>query len=305
MLPLFSPGSSPRQSPSGPDRLYAASCDRSPGSDVSKVAEFSSYVALVVLISTTVLLSPRATVRAWAGFTGWLHSRWQDVVTWRPRTQRAEPAALPVDVRVGALAHGHDPEVLEPETPEGPRQAAHALWWLSREVLEGGALALAVIAVLLRSAGQLVDLLPEPAVLTGDLLLVLATFVMMQRIIRDYPSELLPSVRFPRRTHPGRTPTSRVRRKGRLDHALELVVLSVGLLVLLTWPAQLGRYVGELRFGSAEAGVLVAWALELPWLLAVCGCFLREARVPAAVGMLVELPARSPHPSVEGRRAAA
>jgi hypothetical protein len=241
---------------------------------MSKIAEFSSYVGLVVLLSAVVLLSPRLTVAAWAGLTGWLRLRWLDVVTWRPRTVRAEPCTVPVDVRIGARFHGHHAEVLEPAAPEGARQAVRRLWWLSREALEVGAVVLAVVAVLLRSAGQLVDLLPEPAVLAGDLLLVLATFLVMERIIRHYPAELLPSVRFPRRAHPGRVRALPVRRTaGRLDHAVELVGLAVGLLVVLAWPSQLGMYVGELRFGSTQGGVLVGWAFELPWLLTV-GAFL-------------------------------
>jgi len=257
---------------------------------VTEVAQFSSYIGLVVLISAVVLLAPRATVAAWATFCSWWRSRWQNTRAWRPRTVRAEPRALPVDVRVGARFHRHDPEVLEPEAPEGARRAARQLWWLSREVVEVGAVLLAVVAVLLRSAGSLVDLLPEPAVLAGDLSLVLATFLMMARIIRDYPADLLPSVRFPRRQHPGRVLAVPVRRRGRLDHALGLVALAVGLLVLLAWPSELGQYLGERRFGSPRAGALVAWALELPWLVTLAGVLLRESSTLPAPALQPPIP---------------
>lgn len=241
---------------------------------MSKIAEFSRYVGLVVVLSAAILLAPRATVAAWAGLTGWVRSRWEDVTTWRPRTMRAEPHAVPVEIQIPVRRTRAHPEaeLLEPQAAESPREAARALWGLGREVLEAGALALAVAGLAVRSAGRLVEVLPEPAVFAGDLLLVLATFVVMQRVIRDYPAHLLPALRHPRRPRPQRVPAAaRPARAGRLDHALTLSLQTVAVFVTLAWPSELGRELAG-TFGPHAApgtAAVVAWACELPWLTVV------------------------------------
>ena len=274
---------------------------------MSKVAEFSRYVGLVVLISSAILLAPRATVSAWAGAVSWVRSRWEDVTTWRPRTMRPEPHPVPVDIRIPVRrnwAHP-EPELLEHTTEGGAKEAVRALWGLSREVLEAGALALAVGGLALRSAGRLVDVLPEVAVFVGDLLLVLATFVVMQRVIRDYPAELLPSVRHPRQARAERVPVvAAPARQGRLDHALHLVLIAVSLFVTLAWPGELGRQLARHAFGAGAAPgttAVVAWACELPWLVVVCWLLVwRAARpVPATSGAVVPLPTARRRAAVE------
>lgn len=256
---------------------------------MSKVAEFSSYVGLVVLISAMVLLSPRATVAACAGTTRWVRSRCQDLVTWRPRTVRQEPRSLPVEVHVG-VRRNHHGEVLEPSAPEGVRRATREVWRLGREVLEVGALVLAVIGILLRIAGSLVDVLPPVAVFVGDVGVVVATFLVMQRVIRYYPAELLPSARFPRRSRPVRVaaPPVALRRSGRLNHAIELVALTVVLLELLTWPSQLAMHLAGSGREGAGAQLAVGWASELLWLVAVGWVLTWESR-PRAVQVTAEI----------------
>ena len=274
---------------------------------MSKVAEFSRYVGLVVVISALILLAPRATVSAWAGAVGWLRSRWVDLITWRPRTMRAEPAPVPVHIQIPVRRNGDHPqaELLEHDVSETPRQAALALWGFSREVVEAGALALAVGGVALRAAARVMDVLPGPAVFAGDLLLVLATFLVMQRVIRDYPAHLLPSVLHPRQARPARVPAvSAPVRVGRVDHALQLVLLSVAMLVALAWPGELGTELARRAFGSASAPgttAVVAWACELPWLAAVSLFLLRRTDRPAAApaGTLVVFPAAPRHGQLE------
>jgi hypothetical protein len=264
---------------------------------MSKVAEFSRYVGLVVLISAAILLAPRATVAAWAGLTGWIRSRCEDVVAWRPGTMPAEPRTVPVDIRIPArLGRAHpDAELLEHAATGSPREALRELWGLSREVVESGAVALAVGGVLLRWSGGLVEVLPEIAVFTGDLLLVLATFLVMQRVIRHYPAELLPSVRSPRRARASRLPAvAAPSPSGRLDHAVTLVLQAVVLFVALAWPSELGRELARVFGPGSGSGttVVVAWACELPWLLVVCGFLAWRADRPlsATVATVVPLP---------------
>jgi hypothetical protein len=249
---------------------------------MSRVAEFSSYVGLVVLISALVLLSPRLTVGAFARFTGWVRARVQDLLAWRPRTVRHEPTPLPVEISVGVphRSSQDDHEVLEQSEPDGVRKAARAAWRTSRELVELGAVALAVIGILLRVAGSLVDVLPPAVVFVADVGVVVATFLVMQRVIRYYPAELLPSVRFPRRLRPVRVaaPVVALRHSGRLDHALQLVALTVVLLELLTWPGQLAMHLAGSRLEGAGAQLAVGWASELLWLVAIAWVLTWESR---------------------------
>ena len=259
---------------------------------MSKVAEFSSYVGLVVLISSLVLISPRATVRVWAGMTGWVRSRFQELRSWRPRTVRLEPPPLPVEIQVG-VPHGQtedDREVLEQAEPEGVRRASRQLWHTSRELVEFGSLALAGIGILLRLAGSFVEVLPPPAVFVGDVGVVVATFLVMQRVIRCYPTDLLPSVRFGRRDRATRVaaPLVTTRESGRLDHAVQLVALTVVLLELLTWPSQLAVHLAGAGLHSTGARVAVGWAAESVWLIIIVWVMTWESR-PRVVQVTAEV----------------
>ncbi len=240
---------------------------------MSQLAQFSRYVGLVVLIGAAILLAPRATVAVWTGFA----RRVRSAAGWRPGTTvRAERRVLPVDVRVVVRLSRPSGEVLEGSAPHRP---FHEVWELSREVLEAGAVVLALVGVVLRSLGSTVDLLPEPAVIAADLLLVLATFLVLRRVVRDYPA--VPSLVLPARRRSGRPVTART--VGRLDHALSLVVLTAGGFVLLVWPSQLGLHLASAAYGDKPlAGLLVGWACELPWLVVVGHVLARQA--PAGVG---------------------
>jgi hypothetical protein len=269
---------------------------------MSQLAQFSRYVGLVVLISAAILLAPRATVAVWAGFTGWARS----VVGWRPgSTSVSEQRTLPVDVRVVVRLTRPHGEVIEGSLPQRP---VRELWRLTREVLETGAVLLAVVGVALRSLGSTVDLLPEPAVMAADLLLVLATFLVLQRVVRDYPalpSRILPISRSRR--------IGLSRSAGRLDHAMSLVVMTAGGFVLLAWPAQLGLHLASLGYGDqALPRLLVSWACELPWLVLVGHVLARQAPrsiAPVAVpeelaaAVAVPLPIRRDEPSSDQRAA--
>jgi hypothetical protein len=255
---------------------------------MSQLAQFSRYVGLVVLVSAAILLAPRATVAVWAGFTGWLRS----VVGWRPGTTvRSVQRAVPVDVRVVVrLSHPHG-EVIEGSLPRRP---VREVWHLTREVLEAGAVLLALLGVVLRSLGNAVDLLPEQAVLAADLLLVLATFLVLQRVVRDYP--VVPSLGLPMRRRNERVGV--IRSAGRLDHAMSLVVMTAGGFVLLAWPSQLGLHLASLVYGDRPLPrLLIGWACELPWLVVV-GHLLarREPRGIASVDVQHDVPATVPLP---------
>jgi hypothetical protein len=247
---------------------------------MSKVAEFSSYVGLVVLISALVLLSPRATVRAWAAMTGWVRSRVADLLAWRPRTVRHEPRPLPVEIVVG-IPHRQpqdDLEVLEQIEPEGVRRASRQLWHTSRELVEFGSLALAVIGILLRVAGSFVDVLPPVAVFVADVGVVVAVFLVMQRVIRLYPTELLPARFGGRRPTRVAAPLVKEHQTGRLDHAVQLVALTVVLLELFTWPSQLAVHLAGTGLDSTWAKVAVGWAAEAVWVLMIVWVMTWESR---------------------------
>lgn len=249
---------------------------------MSRVAEFSSYVGLIVLISALILVSPRATVAVWGALLAWLRGRGQDLHAWRPRTVRQERRSLPVEVHVGPNDVHRSPhgELLEPPAPEGVGYAVRELWRIARELLEAGALVLAVTGILLRLAGTLVNQLPPVAVFLGDVGVVVATFLVMRRVIRCFPAELLPSVRFPRSSRPVRVtaPPMAPPRSGRLDHAVQLVALTVVLLELLTWPSQLAGYLTGARLSGAGDQLAVGWAAELLWVVAIAWVLTWDSR---------------------------
>lgn len=237
-------------------------------------------MGLVVLISALVLLSPRATVRAWAATAGWVRSRVVDLLAWRPRTVRHEPRPLPVEIQVG-VAHGQpqdDLEVLEQVEPEGVRRASRQLWHTSRELVEFGSLGLAVVGILLRVAGSFVDVLPPAAVFVADVGVVVAVFLVMQRVIRLYPTELLPARFGGSRPTRVAAPLVKERETGRLDHAVQLVALTVVLLELFTWPSQLAVHLAGTGLDSTWAKVAVGWAAEAVWVLIIVWVMTWESR---------------------------
>lgn len=233
---------------------------------MSQVAQFSRYIGLVVLLSAMALLAPRLTVSAWAGLVRGLQTRWQGARAWRRGTVVAEPAVLPVEVRIGDRRTTDPDEVLD--ASPGSRQMLRELWQLLREALEAGAVSLAAVGLLLRSTSALVARLPEPLVLAGDLLLVLGTFLLMQRIIRDYPVDGLPSFRLAHQERAARVrATLKDEARGRVRHTLEMLLLVPGFLVLVGWPTEIGRFVADKQFAGPQSTVLVVWACELPWLV--------------------------------------
>lgn len=276
---------------------------------MSRVAEFSSYVGLVVLISALVLLSPRLTVRVWAGTTGWVRGRWQDLVAWRPRTVRQEPRPLPVQIEVGVPHRASDEhEVLEQTEPEGVRKASRVVWRTSRELVELGAVALAVIGILLRVAGRFVDVLPPVVVFVADVGVVIATFLVMQRVIRYFPAELLPSRLLRARTARMKAPRRTPQERGRLDHAVHLVALTVVVLELITWPSQLAVHLAGTRLDGTGAQIAVGWAAEAVWLIIIGWVMTWESRprvvqAGAEVVQLIRATPRAAAPETEKQAA--
>jgi hypothetical protein len=268
---------------------------------MNPVVEFSRYVGLVVLVTTTVLLAPRATVGIWGAAGRWLRERWE--------TARRGPVChptVPVEIRVPrtrARPHG-DVELLEPSYRSLPLVAEISrMRSLLIDLVESRALVLAGSGLLLRHLGEVVAQLPKAVVMTGDLLLVLATFLVMRSVIRDYPQEYLPR----------RAPAQPRRRVGArpdvgtavgVQNPAVLLLMALGLVVLLAWPSQLGQQVAASRFSAAEvgrAGPLVALACELNWLLLVTWALtpkrLRRApQAPQHAAVLLALPARAARP---------
>lgn len=254
---------------------------------MSELARFSSYIGLVVLVGAVVLVAPRATVAGSVGVLRWLHGRVRAVRTWRPGTQVARDTVLPVEVRVGRPTGAAGGEVLEEHRWPGPRQAVQELWDLTREVLEAGAVLLAVAGVTLRATAAVVSSLPGLVVLGADLLLVLGTFLVMQRVIRYYPADGLPSWRSALqgrvRTSAHVTPPARVR------HTLSMLLLVPGFVLLVGWPLEIGRFVAHAQFTGPRSTVLVVWATELPWLVGLAWLLARP--------LLPRRPARHARPS--------
>ena len=271
MLPLL-PVVLPRPGP------WAVQSERGPADGVfvmSKVAEFSSYIGLVVVIFALVLLAPRLTVSAWVGLLGSLRSRLHALRHWRPGTVVAEPEQIVVEVSVGDRRTSDPDEVLEQHGHLHLRE----LPGLVTEALEGHAVALAVAGLGLRLAGASVDALPGPAVFAGDLLLVLGAFLVMQRTIRDFPEEWLPRLAALARPH--RVAAGREQQvRSRARHLVEMAVLAPAFGLLLAWPVEIGRAVARAQFTGPQDRVLVVWACELPWLVALVW-FLARPLIPS------------------------
>ena len=231
---------------------------------MSDVAAFSSYTGLVVLITALVLLVPRLTVTAWVGLLGSVRSALHRLRHWRPGTVAAAPDAIAVEVAVGDRRASDPDEVLEQHghlhLRELPRLAAQAL--------EGHAAALAVAGLALRLAGASVDALPGPLVFAGDVLLVLGAFLVMRKTIHEFPEEWLP--RLADLVRPTRVRARRAQAvRSRTRHLLEMVALVPAFALLLAWPVEVGRFVAEAQFTGPQDRVLVVWACELPWLIAL------------------------------------
>jgi hypothetical protein len=236
---------------------------------MNEVVAFSRYIGVVVVVCALVLVAPRATVGAWAALVRWTHGRWHAVRTWRPGTVVATEQLVPVEISVGDR-RGADPgEVMHHQGLPRAWAAVRELAALTRDVLQGRALLLAVAGLTLRATSELVAQLPRAAVLTGDLLLVLGAFLVMQRTISTYPEEMLPALRnafLPLRVTGRR---SEVPRGIRLRSLLQLAVLAPAFLLLLAWPGEIGRFVAEKQFTGPGTTVITVWACELPWLVAV------------------------------------
>ncbi|MDX6218012.1 MAG: hypothetical protein QOG99_3596 [Frankiales bacterium] len=239
---------------------------------MEQVVAFSRYVGLVVAVFAALLVAPRATTAAWA-FA-------------RRGFRRAEAdEVVPVQVRTGVRTsgrrhlhhfHGDDPsdrsEVLD---THGPRHRVRAAGWDLAPLLElvdRRAVLVLVTGLLLVFAGDVVRLLPDGAVLGGDLLIVVVTFVVMRHVIYTYvPVQRLDLTRHLERAH------------APFDQLMRLVLLSVAVALLVTWPSQVGWQLASHSLGGElhDQRLVVAWACELPWLLGVSWILVRH-RVAAS-----------------------
>ncbi len=246
---------------------------------MTQVVAFTRMIGLVVVVCALVLLAPRATVGAWAAAVRSVRAGWHGLRTWRPGTVVATDEVVPVEVRVVARRpDGQHDEVIDAGGLPRLTHAVRELWSMAVELLQGSALALAVTGLAIRLAPGVVGRLPEPVVLAGDLLLVLGAFFVMQRTIATYPDEWLPALR--RAMLPHRVTGRQHDGRSRTRHLLEMVALAPAFLALLAWPTEIGRFVAEKQFSGPQETVLVVWACELPWLLAVAWFLARPILPP-------------------------
>lgn len=225
---------------------------------MEQVVAFTRYVGLVVAVFAALLVAPRATTAAWAfarrGF------RRAEVDTYVP----VEVAAGVRTTGSGHLRHfrggdAHDDiEVLDTHGTRRRRRSdeRHALDLAPLvELVDRRAVLVLLTGLLLAFAGDLVRLMPGRGVLVGDLVLVLATFLVMRHVIYTYvPIERLDLGRRLERAH------------APFDQLLRVVLLSAAVTVLVTWPSQVGWQLAS-HSVLHQQRVLVAWACELPWLL--------------------------------------
>jgi hypothetical protein len=238
---------------------------------MSEIEEFSRYVGLVVLGFAVVLVSPRATAGAW------------DALRRGFRRPHEDDLDVPVVVHEVAaptprrrhlhLRHLHGPlpdehvEVLDAAARvhgEPLRAALRRGRALAGQAVESRAVLLLLCGLVLRFLGDLVALLPGPAVLAGDLVLVAVTFLVMRRVVYSYVPQQ-------RRDRTAAAADRGGRAHAPFDQILRLVLLSAALVLLVTWPSQLGWQLAEESFGGelGHAAPVVAFACELPWLLAM------------------------------------
>lgn len=235
---------------------------------MEQVVAFSRYVGLVVAVFAALLVAPRATSAAWA-------------FARRGFRRAEEDAFTPVRVREGVRAGGHrhlrhfrggDPlEEVEVLDTHGPRhrhrrRARRDLSPLL-DLVDSRAVLVLLTGLLLVFAGDLVRLLPRAAVMGGDLVLVLVTFLVMRHVIYTYvPVERVDLGRPFERAH------------APFDQLMRLVLLSVAVALLATWPSQVGWQLATHSLGGQlrEQRFVVAWACELPWLLGLAWLAVRQ-----------------------------
>lgn len=241
---------------------------------MEKVVAFSRYVGLVVAVFAALLVAPRATAAAWA----YARRGFQPADVEQP---------TPVHVREGVRArrrrhlhhfHGDDPtdqvEVLDTHGPTWRAERRRPQLAPLVDLVDSRAVLVLLSGLLLVFAGDVVRLLPSGAVLGGDLLLVVVTFLVMRHVIYRYvPVERL---ELPARLERAHAP---------FDQLLRLVLLSTAVALLLTWPSQVGWQLASRSLGGQlhDERVLIAWACELPWLLGVTWVVVRQrlATAPA------------------------
>ncbi|MCU1599357.1 MAG: hypothetical protein JWO22_66 [Frankiales bacterium] len=238
---------------------------------MEQVVAFSRYVGLVVAVFAALLVAPRATSAAWA------YAR-------RGFRAATEVDFTPVRVREGVRTdgqrhlrhfHGDDPldqvEVLDTHGPRHRTRRARLELAPALELVDSRAVLVLLTGLLLVFAGDLVRLLPGGAVMTGDLVLVVVTFLVMRHVIYTYvPVERLDLGRPLERAH------------APFDQVMRLVLLSVAVTLLATWPSQVGWQLASHSLGGElrDQRVVVAWACELPWLLGLAW-FVARQRVAA------------------------
>lgn len=234
---------------------------------MEQAVDFTRYVGLVVAVFAALLVAPRATTAAWA-FA-------------RRGFRRAEVEELaPVEVSTGVRTtgaghlrhfHGDDPhddiEVLDTALDGRRREGRRPDVAELLDVVDSRAVLVLLTGLLLAFGGDLARLVPGRAVLSGDLVLVLVTFLVMRRVIYTYvPVERLDLGRQLERAH------------APFDQLLRLVLLSASVTLLVTWPSQVGWQLAS-HSVLHDQRVLVAWACELPWLLGLAWVVARQRLV--------------------------
>jgi hypothetical protein len=113
------------------------------------------------------------------------------------------------------------------------------------------------------------------AVLAGDLVLVLVTFLVMRSVIYAF----VPLERWAEAVRPHVT-----RAHAPFDQVLRLVLLATAVTLLATWPSQVGWQLATSTLGGQmrDARVLVAWACELPWLMGLTWLAVRHRLATAS-----------------------
>lgn len=245
---------------------------------MEQVVAFSRYVGLVVAVFAGLLLAPHATAEVWhrakRGF----------------RRVDDDPLHTPVHVREGVRTpgarhlehfHGADPldeaEVLDTHAAQR-RRTRHArrvdLGWVGALVDSRAALVM-LVGLVLVFAGDVVRLLPGRAVLAGDLVLVLVTFLVMRSVIYAF----VPLERWAEAVRP-----HVARAHAPFDQVLRLVLLATAVTLLATWPSQVGWQLATSTLGGQlrDARVLVAWACELPWLMGLTWLAVRQRLATAS-----------------------
>ncbi len=233
---------------------------------MEQVVAFSRYVGLVVAVFAALLVAPRATSAAWAFARRGFRVAEEDDVT---------PVRVREGVRTGGPRHlqhfhGDSPldevEVLETHGPRHRTRRDRPDLAPLLELVDSRAVLVLLTGLLLVFAGDLVQSLPGGAVMGGDLVLVVITFLVMRHVIYTYvPVERIDLGRPLERAH------------APFDQLMRLVLLSVAVTLLATWPSQVGWQLATHSLGGElhDNRVLIAWACELPWLLGIAWFLVR------------------------------